>query len=235
MPAATRVYKPSARSSFWARVNARRSSQRRPAMVATPLGGEAVAMTASDQRVIKRARLQQKSDRNMSRSTVLATAQTNSATITCINAIGQGDTSADRQGDRIVMEKLQLRWHVSAQDAVNTFRIIVFVDKQINGTAPTAAEFFEANGTDPTVEEVKFQRQQRFKVLYDKSVYLTLAGYDNQGDVAEFSVTPSVTTFGATTAAVGSVLTNGLFVLTVSDSALSGPSYSWNTNLYYSE
>ncbi len=75
------------------------------------------------------------------------TAPTTTGTFQRLSAIAQGDQSTNRHGLQIQPKHLQvrLRWTQHATATLSLLRIIFFIDKEQEGTDPTAAELLESD------------------------------------------------------------------------------------------
>lgn len=76
----------------------------------------------------------------------------------------------DRQGARLHVRTLEMKWDVYASDSTNTIRCMILIDKQGNGVAPTQNDIFELGHTGsylPQISNVRSRNVQRFRILYD--------------------------------------------------------------------
>lgn len=97
----------------------------------------------------------------------------NTLGLSIISGCAQGTGESDRVGMKVDPKYVQVKWSLFQNSAaVNALcRVMIFIDTQNNGTAPTTAEVLESAQVSTFV---KGNNKLRFKMLYDK--YLQVAG-----------------------------------------------------------
>lgn len=166
-------------------------------------------------------------------------------TVTLLNGVATGDDFTDRDGRRINMKSLFITGRISPIDS-NTLdtisRLIVVYDKQSNGAAPVITDVLK---TANSVDQLNLNNRARFQVLVDKRFFI---GRVDNTATQSFSVAPGghmikifrklnlETQFSGTTAAVASIATGSLYMITVGDGAAGlGGNFSLSTRVRFTE
>lgn len=95
---------------------------------------------------------------------VVATA---TSTLRLLNPCAQGTTSTTRVGRRILMTSLLYNWSIgfaATTTGSSPLRLVIVLDRQANGAAPTAVQVFSA---DDISSPMNLDFSRRFKVLVD--------------------------------------------------------------------
>lgn len=142
-----------------------------------------------------------------------------------LNRIPQGVTETTRVGRKCVIKRINLRGTVSLPsqtaivNATNTYRVIVYLDKQANGDTATVTDILE------TADEKAFNNlsnSQRFTVLKDwyfqlsstSSTSLTTFGTGPVQKILKFNKKCNIPIeFSGTTGVIGEVRSNNIGVL----------------------
>ncbi len=156
-----------------------------------------------------------------------------------LNLIAQNVTQTGRIGRRCNLTSINWRWtatlpaHADSADIPNgdVLRIILFIDKQCNGTGPVVADFLQ-DATDFQSFR-KLSNTIRFRVLTDKFVHLNRMV--SQTDGTNTSAGPKITIAGAyykklnlplifdgTAGALTEIDSNNLTLLLISQHGLCG-------------
>lgn len=101
-------------------------------------------------------------------TTLAATNITNAAGYFYITGVGQGDTSLQREGLKICIKSLQIKFRLlisAAQGSEDMTRVVVVQDRHNNGTPPTWLEVFESLSVMSLREH---ENPTRFRILFDK-------------------------------------------------------------------
>lgn len=151
--------------------------------------------------------------------------------------IPQGVTESQRVGRKCTITQILWRWNVilPETDAVATpanadvFRMIMYLDKQCNGAAATAALILES----PTFQAYNnLENSQRFRILYDKSVTINYTGglaSDNAGVVSQpqqlrsgafYKKCNIPIEYSSTTGAITEIRSNNVGILLISKNAI---------------
>ena len=152
-------------------------------------------------------------------------------TITQINTVSQGDGADNRDGNVIFGTSLMLRGNVAVADTTNIVRVIVFVDKNSNGSAPTASNILQVS-TDPK-SPINIVNRHRFHVLRDMQFSLSTYGPGalNFKEYVKLGRLRMDFNGSDTTARM-----NGLYILTMSDSgSVSHPPCKWYSRLRFTD
>lgn len=101
-----------------------------------------------------------------------------------LNGIGQGDDNLTREGNRIRVSSIELRFAAVSQSITTVptgFYLALVLDRQPNGSAPNVNDVYDDIGgaQDPLVALRNNRYLERFKVLW-RSDYC-IGKYENQG------------------------------------------------------
>lgn len=150
--------------------------------------------------------------------------------------IVQGTTSQTRLGDIIHLQRLVFNWY--AYDTVAaTVRVILFVDRQANGTTPSATGVLnQATVTGPySATDVIGYGGGRYKILSDESVTINptiaAAGWESRLIKKEIKLAGMPVIYSASTGAVTDVSKNNIWVLHISDNNTS--TFVRSSMIYY--
>jgi len=162
---------------------------------------------------------------------VQSTGLVNTGVITLLNGVAQGDDFDSREGRQITVKSVQVRGYfdklVYTDQAAAHCRMLVIMDQQTNGAAPTMADILQ--DADEPLSFMNLNNRERFKVLADVHTVLgaqnATGGFalTTQGDNAWFDIYKRVsfnTTFGGTGATVASIQKNAIFAVLLSDDAV---------------
>jgi len=166
-------------------------------------------------------------DTSWNDTTVAATGE---VILPSVNLIPQGVTESQRIGRKCIIRSISLRYVIQIKPTTNTnntddgVRLILFQDKQCNGTAATVTDLLK------TADYLSFNNlsnKERFKVLADKFVDVhSTAGGGSTATFGELGVTKSLyikcyipIEFSSTTGAITEIRSNNIGVLLISDSA----------------
>lgn len=111
-------------------------------------------------------------DSNSTITTVAAT-----ASVVALGNVTQGDDATSRDGRKISMVSSAIRGHITASGGSpnSPFRVIIFIDKQCNGTLATAGDILQTP-TLPT-SFLTMETKERFRVIYDNYCSLDKGDY----------------------------------------------------------
>ena len=155
---------------------------------------------------------------------------TNAGGVVLLNGCARGDDIGERDGRQITMRSVDIRMEiqpVGTATSAHSLRVIIFVDKQANGTAPTPANVLAVTGSaEATVSAHNLEYRNRFWILSDK-VYGFGCDYGGAGVGVQRLVATRFwrsfavkTTFNSGTAGtVADIATNSLYLLAISDTA----------------
>jgi hypothetical protein len=144
-------------------------------------------------------------------STVITTA----GNVYDFGQVPQGNTTNARIGNRIWLEKIQVRLGTiveSSSNQTNFIRCVIFLDRRCNGSAPAVTDVLDSALYDAPLNHAN---RERFQCLYDSTWPLSYNGHEADYKVLNLSVNKLVDyTTGATTLAA----LNQPFILLISDS-----------------
>lgn len=149
-------------------------------------------------------------------------------TVTLLSEVATGTDFTDRIGRKINMKSVYVRGFLSPVDTTTSFclsRLLIVYDNQPNGAAPAITDILKAA---TSVAQVNLNNRDRFKILIDKQFPLgnnnntatqAISGSPNVHHVKVFRRLNLIEQFGGTTAAVGSITTGAIWMVTVGDNA----------------
>lgn len=158
----------------------------------------------------------------------------NTPSVVLVSGISQGVTDSERDGDRVMLRKIYLRWNATGGDTYNFLRFIVFQWKPDNSVGPTATDIL-LNGSSGFVDftsQYNHDKRALFKIMYDKVIMTVgdgsqtaLTAYPYQSNFLHYNkktliVPNKQLQYDAASATQGQ---NQIYVLTVSDSAVALP------------
>jgi len=181
-----------------------------------------------------------------------------------LNLIQAGSSFFNRVGRKVMLKSVRLTGQISftahaIQADCDYARIIVFYDRQTNGTLPTIANILQdtdqaGTNTSNALCGINLDNRDRFKIIIDKRVFLptatTQAGFvasaltfTNQEPllVDEFrKLTGLETHYKADSApsVIGDIATGGLFLCTLTYTNAAGSEnylMDWNARLRYTD
>lgn len=84
-----------------------------------------------------------------------------------------GDTDTDRTGSTIKPHHIDMRFTFTCDtgvgsDLFNNLRVIIFRDKNSQGSLPLMSDLLEFSNVDPIKSPIKYINRKRFKVIHDK-------------------------------------------------------------------
>lgn len=156
-------------------------------------------------------------------------------TIQALNQIGQGTDEQNRIGNSILAKDINIRFQMLANfttDQQNMIRMVIFVDKQQAGTAPTLAQLMQT--TSNFQSSFNKDYTDRFAILKDK--YFTMNANEKRVLQGKFYKTlPFHIRFLGSTTAAADLGNNTLYVLYWSAYAVNGPSISHYSRLNFTD
>lgn len=101
---------------------------------------------------------------------LVGSSATNLCAFQLLNGIDVGDAYNNRDGNKYVIKSIQISpIEVLTGDSYNTLRMVVFIDRSNQGSAPGASDLFQV-AADPLFSFFNSTNRKRFKVLYDRVV-----------------------------------------------------------------
>lgn len=190
--------------------------------------------------------------------TIAASPATQTGLLTLVNGMAAGTTQITRIGAQIRMTSIQFRYVISnlaATLAPTSLRMLIVLDRQTNGAAPTIsgsasggtlAILDNAVFTSVIDQPYQYEAKQRFTILYDKR--WTLNPQIQATEAAGAIVTNQIVSkciqgyvklnrtvkYDNTTAAISSINTNSLHTVFITDIA-NGVTLTGGTRIYYKD
>ena len=163
--------------------------------------------------------------------------QSSTIAITPISLAGQGDTASSREGNKLVMMSLQMKytWKQSESAAATRCRIMIVEDRQVNGATFSANDLLESTALGTAIiSPLNLDGAFRFKVLYNKVHSLSINGSKVQYAemFKKINIRARYSNSGGT---IASVLSSGLFVVAVSDETSQTPNLSFFTRIRFND
>lgn len=147
------------------------------------------------------------------------------ATITPLELITQGSDVIQRIGNTITVTSVQFKGDVLTGDATNFIRHILFIDKDSNGAAPALVDVLDTSViTQPIWSPYNNDNKFRFRIIYDNVYNVNTVNQPFVMD-KQFIKTGKKglqSTFAASGGVQANLLSNQIYSILVSDSAL-GP------------
>lgn len=99
-----------------------------------------------------------------------------SAVITCVSQMSQGTAATQRIGLKVSPRSIRLKGHISMDesafgDVTNVIRLMLIWDREFNGGLPALTDILENTG-QPEYSMPKWNTRRRFKILWDKTIWL---------------------------------------------------------------
>lgn len=152
--------------------------------------------------------------------------------VTLLNGIATGTDFTDRIGRKVALKSLFIRGRICNIDnniGPTVARLIVVYDMQTNGAAPSVTDILKSATSQA---QLNLNNRDRFKVIVDKQWGLgqivdtatqTYAAGQDTYPIRIFRKLPNLDQqFQGTTAAVGSIATGALWMVTIGDQPANG-------------
>lgn len=160
---------------------------------------------------------------------------TDSGNLILLNGITQGDGVGARTGNQIRMKGLQMKHQMAANSTAiySRIRMIIFIDKQPSGTAPTATQLLDTS-VFPLLTAMRNRAfTRRFKVLSDKNFALVY-GQDNAIKEHDMYLKINVpVVYNGSGSTVSAISSNALYCLAISNQPTNTPSVQHNFRVSY--
>jgi hypothetical protein len=157
---------------------------------------------------------------------------TTTYSLVLLNGLNLGDSSTTRTGQSIKMDRLDLRFYITANatTVLNLVRVIVVVDRQPNAAAMTAADLLV--NTNPN-SPYTFGSQNRFICLYDENFALSYGGNGIMTKSLTLTANQHVTFKTTDAGDITDIVTNSLYMLVASKDLADPPSYTYYARLWF--
>jgi len=132
-----------------------------------------------------------------------------------------------------VPKYIRYRANAVNADAYNEVRIITFIDRQSNGTAPALADVLEAIGT-PTNTMMRWDNRKRFKILRDVTIATDTDDPQENRDIYIPLKNVKTVYNNLITGLIADIISGAIYHLFVSDSGVvSHPTLACYTRFVY--
>lgn len=145
-----------------------------------------------------------------------------------LNGLQTGDTSNDRDGDSVRYKSIQIAGTLFADSVskVGPVRIILFIDKSPNGTAPTVSNLLASSASVTNLYSPRnLDYKKRFVILSDQ---LLNPSYGNDTECLPFKIYKKInmhTVYGlGNTGLIGDISSNALYLVLLSQESTNRPS-----------
>lgn len=177
-------------------------------------------------------------------SFVAVPSATHTPNLICINRCAQGTDHFNRIGNQITVTAIHIRGCITtpvSQAGVTTYsncvRVILFTDRQANGSYPAINDVFELNATiDPAIAFNNLTYRSRFRILAEKKMIL-IGGTNANKYYYEFNVKkPIRVNYTGQGAAISDIRTNAIHLACLDDiapgTADPDTTHVYHTNFY---
>jgi len=157
---------------------------------------------------------------------------TTTYSVILLNGLSLGDTSTTRTGQSIKMDRLDLRFYLTANatTVTNLVRVIVVYDKQSNATTMTTADLLVSVSPN---SPYTFGSQNRFTPLYDECFALTYGGLGIITKSLTLPANQHVTFNTGNAGTIADIVTGGLYLLIASKDLANPPDATYWSRLWY--
>lgn len=172
---------------------------------------------------------------NVEKKAVYANASdtvSSSGVLNCLNLIAQGDAEENRSGDSIMMKMIHVNFkiNINASASHTNIRVMLFLFLQPQGATPTVTFPLQ---TTSNISCYNNDNAGLYTILYDKTFQVSITGNQeiSKGFTRKFYQLHE--TFDGSTAAVGDIQRNALWLLAISDEGTNVPTMIWRSELLF--
>ncbi len=151
-----------------------------------------------------------------------------------LSTIGTGDDRNDRTGSQVTCRSLRLNFDLTVGAIESIFRVLLFWDRQSNGTVPTLGDVL-ADVTFPTLSVVNVDNVKRFRMISDRCYRTnTLGDHSAQCVRRRYKLTHKIR-YDGDGPAVADIVSGAITVFFVSDQVggANSPSVSMFSQLWF--
>lgn len=163
--------------------------------------------------------------------------QSSTVLITPLSLAGQGDTASSREGSKISMSSIQMKytWKMSEGATSTRARIMLIQDKQVNGASFSANDLLESSALGTAIiSPLNLDGAFRFRVLYNK--VHTLSGEGSKVQYKEMFKKININArYSGSGGTISQVLSSGLFLLAVTDETSQTPNLSFFVRIRFND
>jgi hypothetical protein len=157
-----------------------------------------------------------------------------------ISQIAQGLTSANRVGDSIRIQHIELRGRVTVSTAATNSLVRVMLVRDLDGygTAPTVADVLEVNASvGAPLSPERFQKRERFSILFDELIAVQSATSSGCSSVPFTFMTTHQghILYLGTTAASASDGKGSIYLVAVSDETVNTPTVAFVSRILFTD
>jgi len=163
-----------------------------------------------------------------------STAVSTTGTLTLLNGLAEGDSATTRDGRQVLFKSLQLyvRGTMNGSATNTTCRVIIFLDKQPNETAPTMAALLATTVAGGVDAFRNLDNRKRFVILHDSRMVLSTDFPERVHEhYKKMSLVSQYDSGNAGT--IADITSNSLYMLQVSDEATNTPTQIFNVRLRF--
>lgn len=152
----------------------------------------------------------------------------NTAVLTLINGVAQGTTATTRNGRRIFMKSLMIRFSAimaNTSGGATAGRIMVVYDKQSNATAPAATDILLA---DSIISVNNLGNSKRFVTIWDKLIPCIGSAGPQSVLQAKYKVLNLPVDFNIGSAGtIGDIQTGSLYIMIYTNATITTAATNW--------
>ncbi len=150
---------------------------------------------------------------------------------TLLNALAQGNTSSQRQGQSVKVIGVELRYvlYNSAAGGAVTTRVILLRDKQCNAAAPTLTNVYPVDITSPRVVGYL----DRFVLDVEDVVTLNNTGTSSVHRTHVFRTNWHIDFNSGNAGTVADIVTNSYYIGYVCDATVNFPTITWTARIVF--
>lgn len=155
--------------------------------------------------------------------------------IQLLNGLTQGAGDFNRVGNEITNLYVNTKFTMTFPDSTNRCRLLLFWDKQPNSALPTTSDLFTYTA-NPVSSFLNPDCKARFHVLKDIVVTGGTGGPVSKAFNWKINLRRKNTLYQGTTDQIGSIMTNALYFMFLTDSAaVPNPTLEYMSRLVYSD
>lgn len=144
--------------------------------------------------------------------------------VTLLSGVATGTDFTDRIGRKIIMKSIYVKgflFNIDNTTNPSLCRLILVYDNQTNGAAPVIGDILKQSFSE---SQLNLNNRDRFKIIADKTYVLggidttatqAIAGSPTVGKVKIYKKCSYEEVFNGTTAAVGSIATGAVWLITI--------------------
>lgn len=155
----------------------------------------------------------------------------NTGTVSYLTDVAQGLGDEDRIGNTILLKDIIFRCEIAmnATASATSVRVILFCDKETDGTSPTVTQVLE---TASYLSPLNQDSSKRFVVLHD--IGFSMSIYNNRIISDKFYKELNIhTRYDGSGATVADARQNQIFLLTISNEVTNVPTINYNSRIKF--